>query len=94
MNSRACRVLDHDPKSLCLLRTKVTERAQRGFWTCQEHFFASKLLSKILHLKNKRVLTLGQDPRPNGLDVPVPRAQGISINQRGIKEKINEIFVQ
>ncbi len=30
---------------------------------------------------NKRVLTLGQDPRPNGLDVPVPRAQGISINK-------------
>ena len=30
---------------------------------------------------NKQVLTLGQDPRPHGLNIPVPRAQGISINK-------------
>ncbi len=47
INSRACRVLDHDPKSLCLLWTKVIERAQRGFWTCQK-ILGTKLKSDFL----------------------------------------------
>jgi len=43
---------------------------------------------------NKRVLTLGQDPRPTTLDVPVPRAQGITTNKDALGQVLGYVHHQ